>query len=86
MRDINPLSGTETRSCIAANVRAELGRAHVSAVQMAQRIGVKRAAFSRRMAGDVSFSADEIIAIAEQLDIRPGVLLEIRRHASASAA
>jgi plasmid maintenance system antidote protein VapI len=86
MRDINPLSGTETRSRITANVRAELGRAKVSASGMAQRIGMPQQTFARRMTGETSFSAEEIIAIAEQLDIRPGVLLDIRQHASASAA
>lgn len=75
MRETNPLSGSDTRRRIAANVRAELGRANVSAVQMAQRIGIAPATFGRRMTGEVSFSAEEIVAIAEQLDIRADVLL-----------
>jgi plasmid maintenance system antidote protein VapI len=86
MRETNPLSGTDTRRRIVANVRAELGRANVSAVQMAQRIEIAPATFGRRMTGEVAFSADEIVAIAEQLGIEPGVLLNVRQVVPANAA
>lgn len=86
MRETNPLSGTSTRRRIAANVRAELGRANVSAVQMAQRIKIAPATFGRRMTGEVAFSAEEIVAIADQLGIEPGVLLHVHQGAYASVA
>lgn len=75
MRETNPLSGRPTRLKIAANVRVELARAQVSGVQMAQRIGVAQATFARRMTGEVSFSAEEIVAIAAELGISASALL-----------
>lgn len=75
MRETNPLSGTAARLKIAANVRVELARAQISASQMAQRIGAAQATFARRMTGDVSFSAEEIVAIAAELRISVSALL-----------
>lgn len=75
MRETNPLGGTAARLKIAANVRVELARAQVSASQMAQRIGAAQATFARRMTGDVSFSAEEIVAIATELRIPVSALL-----------
>lgn len=86
MRENDPLSGTETRERIAENVRVELARARISASAMAQRIGVPQANFSRRMKSDVSFSADEIVAIARELGIAPGILLTVAAPLAASAA
>ena len=76
MRETNPLSGKDTRSVIAATVRAELARANVSGSQMAQRIGVAESSFSRRATGEVSFSAEEILAIATELGIPSATFLE----------
>lgn len=79
MRAINPLSGTSAqeaaREAIAANVRVELARAKVSGTQMAAQIGLASSTFSRRMAGDVCFGADEIAAIATILSIPTDILL-----------
>lgn len=75
MRAINPLSGSETRKAVAANVRVELARAQVSGVQMAQHIGLPASTFSRRMTGETSFSAEEIAAIATTLSISAEALL-----------
>lgn len=76
MRATNPVNGLGARrSVIAANVRVELARANVSGVQMAQRIGLPPSTFGRRMSGVVSFSAEEISAVAAELQISPEVLL-----------
>lgn len=75
MRAINPLSGSDTRDVIAANVRVELARVKVSGSQMAQTIGVAPSTFGRRMVGEVSFDAEEIAAIAAVLGISTDVLL-----------
>lgn len=79
MRAINPLSGSPAqeaaRKAIAANVRVELARAKVSGTQMAAHIGLASSTFSRRMAGDICFGADEIAAIAATLGISTDVLL-----------
>ena len=94
MRAINPLSGPSAqeaaREAIAANVRVELARAKVSGTQMAAQIGLASSTFSRRMAGDVCFGADEIAAIAAVLNIPAETLLdravEIVEPVAASAA
>jgi transcriptional regulator with XRE-family HTH domain len=75
MREINPLSGSEARKAVAANVRVELARAQVSGAQMAQHIGIPGSTFSRRMTGDTSFAAEEIAAIAAALGISTDALL-----------
>lgn len=83
MREINPLGGSlaadeerkRAQKAIAANVRVELARANVSGVQMAAKIGLPTSTFSRRMAGEVSFDAEELAAVAAVLDITTDVLL-----------
>lgn len=75
MRENNPLSGTVDRPAIASKVRLELARAHISASEMARRLGSPQATFARRMSGKVSFSAEEIAAIAAELGISPSALL-----------
>lgn len=83
MRAINPLGGSQAadeerkraQKVIAANVRVELARANVSGVQMAAKIGLPTSTFSRRMAGEVSFDAEELAAVAAVLDISTDVLL-----------
>lgn len=83
MREINPLGGSlsaeeerkRAQKAIAANVRVELARANVSGVQMAAKIGLPTSTFSRRMAGEVSFDAEELAAVAAVLDISTDVLL-----------
>jgi len=83
MREINPLGGSlaadeerkRAQKAIAANVRVELARANVSGTQMAAKIGLPTSTFNRRMAGDVSFDAEELAAVAAVLDISTDVLL-----------
>lgn len=75
MRAINPLSGSDARDVIAANVRVELARAKVSGAQAAQAIGIPGSTFSRRMTGETSFSAEEVAAIAALLGVTSDVLL-----------
>jgi hypothetical protein len=75
MRETNPLSGSDTRRAIAANVRVELARANISGAEMARRIGMPLSSCARRLAGEVSFSAEEIVTVAAELGIAPAVLL-----------
>ena len=98
MREINPLSGSldaeeerkRAQRAIAANVRVELARANVSGVQMAAKIGLPTSTFSRRMAGEVSFDAEELAGVAAVLEIPTDVLLSgavtVIEPAAASAA
>jgi transcriptional regulator with XRE-family HTH domain len=83
MREINPLGGSPTadeerkraQKVIAANVRVELARANVSGSQMATKIGLPTSTFNRRVAGEVSFDAEELAAVAAVLEISTDVLL-----------
>lgn len=83
MREINPLGGSPTadeerkraQKVIAANVRVELARANVSGALMATKIGLSGSTFSRRVAGEVSFDAEELAAVASVLEISTDVLL-----------
>jgi len=75
MRENYPLSGTPSRKAVAANVRVELARAGISGHAMAQRLNMPQSNFARRVNGAVSFSAEEIAAIAGELGISPTVLL-----------
>jgi hypothetical protein len=83
MREINPLGGSpaadeerkRAQKVIAANVRVELARANVSGVQMAAKIGLPTSTFNRRVAGEVSFDAEELAAVAAVLEISTEVLL-----------
>lgn len=60
---------TTLRLAVAANVRAELGRANSSQSTTAQAIGMSQAALSKRLAGRISFSVDELGALADYLDV-----------------
>lgn len=83
MREINPLGGSlsadeerkRAQKVVAANVRVELARANVSGSQMAAKIGLPTSTFNRRMAGEVSFDAEELAAVAAVLEISTDVLL-----------
>lgn len=60
---------TEHRSAVAGEVRAAIARAGVSARSLASEVEMSPASLSRKLRGDVSFSVEEVIAIANQLDV-----------------
>lgn len=57
---------------MAASVRAELARANISQRQLADHLGKSHTYVQRRASGALSFSADDLIAIAEVLNIPAG--------------
>ncbi|WP_189079276.1 helix-turn-helix domain-containing protein [Mangrovihabitans endophyticus] len=65
------------REAVALNVRAELAKARISGTRMAAKIGIPRSTLGRRIAGEVSFDAEEIAAIARVLQISTDVLLAV---------
>lgn len=54
---------------VAGQVRAEMGRARVSGVQLAELIGKTHPYVSRRLTGKVAFDTDDLAAISEALGI-----------------
>jgi transcriptional regulator with XRE-family HTH domain len=68
---------TATASLEAATqIRAELGRRHRSQAWLAEQIGMSAYKLSRRMCGGVSFSAEDLAAIARALEVPVATLLE----------
>lgn len=61
---------------IAANVRSALAFRDVKHAAAAERIGLKPAAFSRRMSGEVPFDAGDLVLLASILDLTPGHLVD----------
>ena len=57
------------RARIASLVRAELAIAQISGRKLAERMGWPVDATSRRLRGDVAFRADELMAIARELNV-----------------
>lgn len=69
------MNPTTTRSAIAAEVRAALARKGQSAAWLAEEAGISKAALSRKLRGDVSFTVEELVLVAIALAIEPEVLL-----------
>jgi transcriptional regulator with XRE-family HTH domain len=58
-----------TRQIVAAEVRAAMGRAHVTATTLAPAIGISRAGLSERLNGHRPFDTDQLAAIAKVLGV-----------------
>ena len=56
-------------SRVAANVRAELGRAGVSQGELASKLSMTASALQRRLSCVVPFSIDETFAVAAALNL-----------------
>lgn len=56
---------------VGHQVRVALVEHHVAQVEIAELLGLTHASIGRRVAGHVSFRADELIRIAEHLGVEP---------------
>lgn len=56
-------------SHIAGEIRAEMGRQRLSQTELARRIGISQAAFSRNLNGQVPLTIDFIASVADALDV-----------------
>ena len=65
----------EVDGYIAGNVRAEIARARFEVAELSETIGVSRSSLFRKLSGDTSFSASEIVSIASALGVSPAVLI-----------
>lgn len=67
---------------VIGTIKAEAARRDVSHAQLAEVLGLSRASMSRRMSGDVEFSASEVGRIADHLDVPVALLYgDGARHA-----
>lgn len=76
-----------SRESIAAEVRAQMARHRRSGRSVALEIGWNQAYLSRRLTGEIAFNTDELVAIAEVLDVPvvsffqgPGVMAQLRKQ------
>lgn len=57
---------------VAAEVRAELARQRISAIELAQRLPLSLSTLQRRLSGDIPFDVEEICMVAKVLNVSPG--------------
>ena len=69
------MTQTDTRQRVAAAVRAELARQNKSGSALARHLNLPQTSISKRMHGRVPFTADQLVAVAEWLDIPVTTLL-----------
>ena len=67
----------QPRAEIAANIRAELGRAKIPPADLTAILGLHRSSARDRYTGRTSYTAEDIIALAARLDIPADTLLHI---------
>lgn len=79
-------SPTTYSDALAAEVRAGLGRAHLSQTDLAAAIGVSPATMSRKLTGQHPFNTDELERIAAHLRVSPSSLLAAAEAALGVAA
>ena len=79
------MTHTEAREYIAAEARAALARDGRSAAQLAEAAGIPRSSLSKKLRGLVSFTVEEVVAIAVALDIDPAALVPQTAPRSAAA-
>lgn len=74
--------GPDPADVLIGTIKAEAARRDVSHSKLAEVLGLSRASMSRRMSGDVEFSAGEVARIAEHLDVPVALLYgDGARHA-----
>lgn len=63
------------RPAVAAEVRASLAREGRTAASLAYEAGISRGALSRKLNAEVSFTVEELLTVADALNVTPGSLL-----------
>lgn len=72
---VSPMTTTEAREYIAAEVRAALARDGRTAAQLAEASGIPKSSLSKKLRAQVALTAEEVVAIAIALGIDPGAVL-----------
>ena len=76
------MTPTDTRSAVAAEVRASLARAGQTASWLAEHAQISKQALSRKLRGDTSFTVEELVAVSVALDVDPAHLVAPVRAAA----
>ena len=63
------MNTTSTRNSIAAEVRADLARKQMSAAELSRETGISKAALSRKLRGESSFTVEELLTVADATGI-----------------
>lgn len=63
------MPNSPTAEAVANNVRAEMARARRTQVEACGVLGISQPSLSRRLAGEVAFSVDELIDLAGWLGV-----------------
>lgn len=66
---IGRMDTTSTRRAVAAEVRAAIARAGLHPTAVADKAGISRTTFRRRISGQSPLTIDELVAIANALDV-----------------
>jgi len=69
------MTSTEAREYVAAETRAALARDGRTASQLATDTGISKSSLSKKMRGQVSFTVEEVIDIANALGVDPGAFV-----------
>lgn len=69
---------TTIQRAVAANARAELARRGVKQAAVADLLHITQSQISKRLVGQIPFSAVEIVLLAEFLEVDPAELLTRR--------
>lgn len=62
---------------VAHNVRRVMRRRGITGVEMARRLDMTQSAWSRRETGHTPMTVDELIEVAAELAVDPGLLLRL---------
>lgn len=73
------------RERVAAEVRAEIGRQGVTASSVSERADISRSALSRKLCGAADFTLEELVRVADVLNV-PASALVARAEAAEVAA
>lgn len=73
-----------TTSYVAAEIRAEMGRQNHDKAWLARRLDVSEMWVSRRLRGVTEFSADDVVRVAEALDVPAAQFLPVATPARAA--
>lgn len=73
------------RKAVAAEVRAEAARAEMSQAALARKAGVAPQTLSAKLRAERSFTVEELLAIAQALDLDPATLLPRYLHQESAA-
>lgn len=67
--NLGRMDTTSTRKAVAAEVRAAIARAGLHPTAVADKAGISRTTFRRRISGDSPFTIDELVATANALGV-----------------